>query len=65
MNLDEALGAWAGQEVALPASTADDIFREIVASPVALDSRWWTRFAGQLAGNVMASTRPRVPVAVF
>lgn len=65
MNLDDALGAWAAQEVALPASTADAVLREILASPVALDQRWWARFAGQLAGNVVASTRPRVPVAVF
>jgi len=62
MNLDDALQAWATQEVALPAPVADDLFREIVASPAGLDTRWWNRFSGQLVANVVASTRPRVPV---
>jgi hypothetical protein len=62
MNLDDALQAWATQEVALPAPAADDIFGEIVATPAGLDTRWWTRFSGQLAANVVAGTRPRVPV---
>jgi hypothetical protein len=65
MNLDDALRAWATQEVALPAPVADEIFREIVASPVALDTRWWNRFSGQLAATVVTSTRPRVPVIGF
>jgi hypothetical protein len=59
MNLDDALQAWATQEVALPAPVADDIFREIVAAPAGLDTRWWTRFSAQLAANVVAGTRPR------
>ena len=61
MNLDDALQAWADQEVALPGPVADEIFLEIVAAPVALDTRWWNRFSGQLAATVVASTRPRVP----
>jgi hypothetical protein len=61
MNLDDALQAWAIQQVALPAPVADDIFREIVTSTTGLDTRWWTRFSGQLAATVVASTRPRVP----
>ena len=59
MNLDDALQAWATQEVALPAPVTDDIFREIVASPAGLDTRWWTRFSAQLAVNATAGTRPR------
>lgn len=62
MNLDDDLQAWATQEVALPAPVADDLFREIVASPAGLDTRWWNRFSGQLVASVVASTRPRVPV---
>ena len=62
MNLDDALQAWATQQVALPAPVADDILREIVASPAGLDTRWWTRFSVQLAANVVVGTRPRVPV---
>ena len=62
MTLDDALQAWAVQEVALPEPVADDIFRKVVTSPTGLDARWWTRFSGQLAANVVASTRPRVPV---
>jgi hypothetical protein len=62
MNLDDALQAWATQEVALPAPVADDIFRDIVTPPAGLDTRWWNRFSGQLVANVVASTRPRVPV---
>ncbi|MGW4947002.1 hypothetical protein ACWEOZ_36075 [Actinoplanes sp. NPDC004185] len=62
MNLDDALQAWATQEVALPAPVAADIFREIVAPSAGLDPRWWTRFSAQLAANVVAGTRPRVPV---
>jgi len=62
MNLDDTLQAWANQEVALPAPVADDIFRGIVASPAGLDPRWWTRFSAQLAANVVAGTRPRVPL---
>jgi hypothetical protein len=72
MNLDDALQAWATQEVALPGPVADDIFRTIVTSTAGLDTagldtagldtRWWTRFSGQLAATVVASTRPRRPV---
>jgi hypothetical protein len=62
MNLDDALRAWAAQEVALPAPVADDIFQEIVTASPVLDTRWWTRFSGQLAANVVAGTRPRVPI---
>jgi hypothetical protein len=62
MNLDDALQAWAAREVTLPDAAADDIFREIVGSPTTLDARWWARFSGQLAGTVVASTRPRVPL---
>jgi hypothetical protein len=61
MSLDDALQAWAIQEVALPVPVTDDIFAEIVASRPELDTHWWTRFSGQLAANVVASTRPRVP----
>ena len=61
MHLDDALQAWATEEVALPAPVADDIFREIVTAPIGLDARWWTQFSGRLAANVRASTRPRVP----
>jgi hypothetical protein len=61
MNLDDVLQAWATQQVALPAPVADDIFRQIVASPAGVDTRWWLRFSGQLAANVVAGTRPRVP----
>lgn len=61
MNLDDALQAWATQEVTLPEPVADDIFRRIVASPPALGPRWWSRFSGQLAATVVASTRPPVP----
>jgi hypothetical protein len=61
MNLDDALQAWATREVALPTPVADDIFRQIVQSPDGLDTRWWIRFSGQLAANVVAGTRPRVP----
>ena len=57
MNLDDALQAWAGREVTLPAPVADDIFREIVAAPAGLDTRWWTTFSGQLAANVVSATR--------
>jgi hypothetical protein len=63
MNLDDALQAWATQEVALPAPVTDDIFQAIVASPAGLDTRWWTRFSGQLAAGVMASTRPQAGLA--
>jgi hypothetical protein len=62
MNLDDALQAWATQEVHLPAPVADDIFGEIVAPSAGLDPRWWIRFSGQLAANVVAGTKPRVPV---
>ena len=62
MNLNDALHAWATQEVALPAPVADDIFGEIIASPAGLDPRWWNRFSEQLVATVVASTRPRVPV---
>lgn len=62
MNLDDALQAWATQEVALPAPAADDIYREIVATPTGLDVRWWTTFSAQLAANVMTGTRPRRPI---
>jgi hypothetical protein len=62
MNLDDALQAWATQQVALPTPVADDIFREIVASPAGLDTRWWNRFSEQLVTTVVASTRPRTPV---
>jgi hypothetical protein len=62
MNLDDALDAWAAQEVALPEPVADDIFREIVATSPGLDTRWWTKFSGQLAANVVAGTRPRRPI---
>lgn len=65
MNLDDTLHAWAAHEVTLPAPAADDIFREIVASPTTLDARWWTRFAGQLANTVVTSTRPRTPLAAL
>lgn len=65
MNLDDALQAWATQEITLPAPVADDIYREIVAAPAALDTRWWTRFSGKLATNVVGSTRPRVPAIGF
>jgi hypothetical protein len=62
MNLDDDLQDWAAREVALPAPVADDIFAAIVAPPAGLDTRWWTRFSGQLAAGVVASTRPRVRV---
>ncbi len=62
MNLDDALHAWATQQVALPAPVADGLFREIVASPAGLDTRWWNQFSGQLVANVVASTRPRIPI---
>jgi hypothetical protein len=62
MNLDDALQAWADREVALPGPVADDIFREIVAAPAGLDTRWWNEFSGRLATTIVAGTRPRVPV---
>ncbi|MBL7255747.1 hypothetical protein [Paractinoplanes lichenicola] len=62
MDLDDTLRAWAAQEVTLPTPIVDDVFRQVVASSPGLDTRWWTRFSGRLAANVVASTRPRIPV---
>jgi hypothetical protein len=61
MSIDDALAAWAAT-ISVPAETAADIYRRIVATPArpvspGLDPAWWRRFSADFAARMVASTQ--------